>query len=40
MKGFVNKGRFEEMLRGMQVKISLNPETALLGATHFALDRL
>jgi len=40
MNGFASKGRFEEMLRGMQVKISLNPETALLGAAHFAVDRL
>ena len=40
MDGFAGKGRFEEMLRGMQVKISLNPETALLGAAHYAMDRL
>lgn len=40
MNGFANKGRFEEMLRGVQVKISLNPETALLGAARFALDKL
>ena len=38
MNGFASKGRFEEMLRGVQVKVSLNPETALLGAAHFALD--
>jgi glucokinase len=40
MNGFASKGRFEEMLRGMQVKISLNPETALLGAAYYAHDRL
>ncbi len=40
MNGFASKGRFEELLRGMQVKISLNPETALLGAAHFAIGRL
>ncbi len=40
MNGFASKGRFEEMLRGIQVKISLNPETALLGAAHYAIDRL
>lgn len=39
MKGFSAKGRFREMLEGMQVKISLNPETALLGAVHYAQDR-
>jgi glucokinase len=40
MNGFASKGRFEEMLRGIQVKISLNTETALLGAAHFVMDRL
>ena len=40
MNSFSSKGRFEEMLRGMEVKISLNHETALLGAAHFAVDRL
>ncbi|HEX5711481.1 MAG TPA: glucokinase [Sulfuricurvum sp.] len=40
MNAFVRKGRFEPMLRGMSVKVSLNAETALLGAAHFAQDRL
>ena len=40
MNGFTRKGRFEDILRSVQVKISLNPETALLGAAYFALDRL
>lgn len=40
MNAFVSKGRFEEMLRGMQVKVSLNPQTALIGAAYFALQRL
>jgi len=40
MNGFLSKGRFNEMLQAMQVKVSLNSETALLGAAHFALDRL
>jgi len=40
MKGFTAKGRFREMLEGIPVKISLNPETALLGAAHYAQDRL
>lgn len=40
MDAFASKGRFEEMLRGMQVKVALDPETALLGAAHFAVDRL
>ncbi len=40
MNGFLSKGRFNEMLQGMKVKVSLNPETALLGAAHYARDRL
>ena len=40
MNGFLSKGRFNEMLQGMEVKVSLNPETALFGSAHFALDRL
>ena len=40
MNGFLSKGRFNELLQAMQVKISLNSETALLGAAHFAFDRL
>lgn len=40
MNGFLSKGRFNEMLQGMEVKVSLNPETALLGAAHYAEDRL
>ena len=40
MNGFLRKGRFEEMLRGVKVKICLNPDTALIGAAYFALDRL
>lgn len=40
MNGFAGKGRFEEMLRGMQVRIALNAETSLLGAAHFAFDKL
>ncbi len=40
MDGFASKGRFEELLRGMEVKISLNSQTALLGAGYFAVDKL
>lgn len=38
LNAFINKGRFEEMLRGIEIKISLNQDTALLGAAHFAID--
>lgn len=36
---FIAKGRFEPMLRNMSVKVSLNSETALLGAAHYSKDR-
>jgi glucokinase len=38
---FINKltckGRFKDMLNDIEVKVSLNPQTALLGAGHFAM---
>ncbi len=40
MTSFVAKGRFESMLQKMEVKVAMNPETALLGAAHFAADKL
>lgn len=40
MNTFVRKGRFEEMLKAMQVRVSLNQDTALFGAAHFAVDKL
>ncbi|OIP53687.1 MAG: glucokinase [Helicobacteraceae bacterium CG2_30_36_10] len=40
MKAFRAKGRFSEMLGNMQVRVSLNQETALLGAAHFTVDKL
>lgn len=40
MRSFMSKGRFETMLEGMEVKVSLNQETALLGAVHYAKDKL
>jgi glucokinase len=40
MKAFLNKGRFKSLLEKMEVKVSLNQETALLGAANFAKDKL
>jgi glucokinase len=40
MEKFLDKGRFRELLEDIQVKISLNENTALLGAAYFARDRL
>lgn len=39
MESFVRKGRFGKLLGTMPVRVSLNPETALLGAAHYAHDR-
>ena len=40
LEAFVKKGRFENLLRDMPLKVSLNQETALLGAARFAFDKL
>jgi len=39
MKAFVHKGRFEKLLRQVDVKVSLEPETALMGAARYAADK-
>lgn len=36
-KGYLDKGRFERLLRDIPVHVSLEPRTALLGAAHYAL---
>jgi glucokinase len=38
MRSFLNKGRLSTILQRMPVRISLNEETALLGAAHLALS--
>lgn len=40
LNAFFSKGRFEELLRRMPLKVSLNQETALIGAARFAFDKL
>lgn len=40
LNAFASKGRFEELLRAMPLKVSLNQETALIGAARFAFDKL
>ncbi|RXJ67934.1 glucokinase [Halarcobacter ebronensis] len=37
---FISKGRFESLLKTIPLKVSLNQETALLGAVRFAFDKL
>ncbi|UFS63258.1 glucokinase [Sulfurimonas sp. HSL-3221] len=40
MDAFRAKGRFAPLLEAIPVRVSLNPETALDGAAHFAADHL
>ena len=37
MQGFTDKGRFGDFLRGLEVRVSLEPEAPLIGAAHYAL---
>lgn len=37
MRGFADKGRFSDLLKGMRVSVALNPRAPLLGAAHYAL---
>jgi glucokinase len=39
MHYFLQKGRFKGLLEKMEVKVSLNQETALIGAAHYAKDK-
>jgi glucokinase len=36
MRGFTDKGRFSEFMRGIEVSVALNPAAPLIGAAHFA----
>ena len=37
MQGFADKGRFGELMRGIEVRVSLDPEAPLIGASRYAL---
>jgi glucokinase len=37
LRGFTDKGRFCDLLRGIAVRVALNPRAPLLGAAHYAL---
>lgn len=39
LSGFLEKGRFKSLLESMEVKVSLEDKTALLGAAYFARDK-
>jgi glucokinase len=40
MRGFLSKGRLNQVLSQVEVRVSLNQEAALLGAAHCALAML
>jgi glucokinase len=40
MKGFLAKGRLNEILKRIEVRVSLNPAAGLLGAAHYAAAML
>lgn len=37
IQSFVDKGRFSDLLSGIEVSVSVNPRTPLLGCAHYAL---
>jgi glucokinase len=36
LEGFTDKGRFAAFMKGIEVRVALNPRTPLLGAAHYA----
>lgn len=40
LNAFLAKGRFETLLTSMPLRVSMNQETALLGALHYAKDKI
>jgi len=40
MRGFLSKGRLNELLKRIEVRVSLNPAAGLLGAAHYAAAML
>jgi glucokinase len=36
LRGFLDKGRFDSLLKGLAVQVALNPNVALLGAANYA----
>jgi glucokinase len=40
MKAFLSKGRFNSLLESLPVHVILNPQTALIGASYYALERM
>ena len=40
LRGFTDKGRFTDFMKGLEVSVSLNQEAALIGAAYYALHNL
>jgi glucokinase len=40
MRGFLSKGRLNDILSRIEVRVALNPATGLLGAAHCAAAML
>ena len=38
LRGYLNKGRFAELLKGLAVRVALNQRAPLLGAAHYGLS--
>lgn len=36
LQGFTDKGRFEDLMRSIDVRVSTNPKVALIGSAHYA----
>lgn len=37
MRGFTDKGRFSDLMKSIEVSVSLNPRAPLIGAAHYAM---
>jgi glucokinase len=37
MRGFYDKGRFSDFMKGIEVSVALNPQATLIGAAYYAL---
>jgi glucokinase len=38
LQRFIDKGRFDDLMQGLEVNVALNPRAPLLGAAHYALN--
>ena len=40
MRGFTDKGRFSDFMKGIEVSVALNPGATLIGAAHYAARKM